>query len=92
MPNRFPGDTPGTAPLESPLFGEVEALESADYSESCFFLRLGGIKRTVFFQLNETSPGTQLFTGIFICMLLLQLSKCFIGLCNFLSLVGFIVG
>ena len=39
MPNRFPGDTPGTAPLESPLFGEVEALESADDSESCFFLR-----------------------------------------------------
>ena len=37
MPNRFPGDTPGTALLESPLFGEVEPLASADDSESCFF-------------------------------------------------------
>ena len=98
MPSRFPGDTPGTALLESSLFGEVEPLESADDSESCFFVvspKKGivwrGIKRTVSFQLNEISPGMQLFTGIFISMLLLQFSNCFIGHCNFVSLVGFIV-
>ena len=33
MPNRFQGDP------QSPLFGEVEALESAYDSESCFLLR-----------------------------------------------------
>ena len=37
MPNRFPGDTPGTALLESSLFGEVEPLACVDDSESFFF-------------------------------------------------------